>query len=98
MKILLSTGVDISVELCTCGDVAFDRPSGRTCTPFESNFAIVAIKSFTDSSHALSIESVKSFEFYIIKKKLFFNYVIENLLSIKYTYIICTWAWCFWIC
>lgn len=58
-----SDDVDKSVELCTCGDVVFPRPSGSTCTPFESNFAIVAIKSFTDSSHALSIESVNSFAF-----------------------------------
>lgn len=52
----------ISVELCTCGDVVLFRPSGRTWTPFESSFAIVAIRSFIESSRTLSIGSVKSFE------------------------------------
>ena len=49
--------IDISVELCTNGEVVFVRPSGSTCTPFESNLAMVTIKSFIDSAHSLSIES-----------------------------------------
>lgn len=46
----------MSVELCTNGEVTL-RPSGRTCTPFESSFAIVTMRSFIDSAHILSIES-----------------------------------------
>lgn len=53
-----SAGNVKSVDECTWGDVVLPRPSGNTCTPFESNLAIVAIKSLTDSSQALSIESV----------------------------------------
>uniref|UniRef100_A0A182TXV5 Uncharacterized protein n=1 Tax=Anopheles melas TaxID=34690 RepID=A0A182TXV5_9DIPT len=46
-----------SVELCTCGEVVLPRcPSGSTCTPFESSFAIVAIRSFTESSQAFLTE------------------------------------------
>lgn len=51
-----------SVELCTCGEVVLPRcVSGSTCTPFESSLAMVAIRSFTESSHVLSIDSAKSF-------------------------------------
>lgn len=58
-----SIGADKSVELWTCGDVVLPRwPSGNTCTPFESNLAMVAIKSFTDSAQVLSMDSLKLFE------------------------------------
>lgn len=60
-----STGAETSVELCTCGDVVLPRwPSGNTWTPFESNFAMVAIRSLTDSAHTLSSDSPISFEFW----------------------------------
>lgn len=60
-------------------------PSGSTCTPFESSFAIVAIKSFTDSSHALSIESLNSFEFYGIKGSSFLKIEVVNLIRLDLT-------------